>query len=121
MKEVKLEGRYTVKPEGCHFEDIPIFRKMADLGEQNDKDSSVNVCEVALGQYLPFKCKVLRWKMVKNKNRQLFLAYRTSTEKEEFPCIYRVIYDPYIKEVILKNVTWCHSKFQRLKVWYDNT
>ena len=121
MKQANLIGRYTEKAGSCHFADIPIFRKMADLGEQNNKNSSVNVCEVTVDQNIPLQCKVLRWKLVQNMNGQFILAYRTSTKKEKFPCLYRIVYDPNTQGFVLLNVTSCFSKFERLKKWYDNT
>lgn len=120
MKKQKLVGRYSHEMKGCHFEDIPAFLKMADLGEQNLQGSSVLLCRVTPCEGFVSKSRVLRWKIVKTKSNQLILALRVSKEEEKYPIMYRITWHEGIHSLVLKNETSIFSKFERLKIWYDS-
>lgn len=120
MKKLNLSGRYSYGVTDCHFEDIPIFLKMADLGNQNNPHSQVRICRVVIGETLLFRSRVLRWRIVNNKYNQLILACRISAEEENSPCLYRVVLNTEMHEAVLQNFTSLFSKFERLKIWYDS-
>ena len=119
MKKIILVGRYKQRVGDCHFEDTSHFLKMADLGEQNEQSAPVKICWVKENDVILLRSRILRWKMVKTMHKHIILAYRTSMEEEEFPCVYRIVPNIAIHEMVLKNVTSQYSKFERLKKWYD--
>jgi len=110
MERVKLVGAYSSEPMPCHFEDIPIFLKMADLGKDNSVDAIVKVCKLSLFDatsftkevVIPEEKQIVRWKIVQDKRGCPVLAYRVLNQSRDWHCRYIVRKDQHRRIVLCK-------------------
>ena len=140
MQRLRLVGRYKMGVKmPCHFEDIPVFLKMADLGKDTEtkkinnkqtfkKDnisySNVIVTGVKEGSYIITSSPIVRWKIVSTMHNKLVLAYRTYLKKSGMPYIYKIKRmgnNVFLRDVstIVKPDGSRRNGFDRLKMYYD--
>lgn len=116
MKTVRLNGEYSYSSSApCDFEDIPVFIKMATSTE--GQCDEVSIMNIDIDTLVICSSVIQAWRIVKDQYGNLVLGFRTSSEPQKLPEVYRVSIHEMSKTPVLVSLNL--SSFERLKLFYE--